>query len=244
MKDLFQLGKRLTENLNKANWVFQELTGDHADAIDAETRVGRDLAEAMKQEHPLDTNQSVVDFLEGMGNYLTQHLNDNEYQFAFRPIDSDNVNAFVLPGGFVFVTRGLLQFCEWDQGEIAFVVAHEIGHVVKRHAKEAIRSDLLKNAASVVSPATRVLQASLQRVSDRFMLSEYSKEREFEADAFAVRLTHRAGFQRNGPISFFNRLPDNINRSAAKERYTLFVSHPPPDERIALIRQVWDSLND
>ena len=78
MQDLFQLGKRLTENLNKANWVFQELTGDHADAIAAEMKVGRDLAEAMKEEHPLDRNKSVVDFLEGMGNWLTKHLKENE----------------------------------------------------------------------------------------------------------------------------------------------------------------------
>ena len=242
MKDLCRLQKQLRANWHKVDWLLQELTGTDADAVRTETKVGRDLADAMEDEHSIDKEPSVVSFLRDMGKHLTSHVKHNEYQFTFQPIRSRSINAFALPGGFIFVTRGLMEFCEWSQDEIAFVMAHEIGHVVRHHAKDAITNNLLVDAVSFTSPAKGMLQAPLRLLFKKFVHSEYSKECEFAADDFAVRLTHCARFQSNGPFAFFERLTNETDLWKTEERFKLFLSHPPTNERIANIKRTHSEL--
>lgn len=220
----YNLGRKLRPGWQKATWLWQELTGTEAQALRAEKRFGKTLASFLADRFPIDEDRSVKAFVHDLGEYLASHLERREYQFGFQPVRSPQVNAFALPGGLIFVTRSLLEFCGWDQDEVAFVLAHEIGHVACRHARDKLVTSLL---ARTLSPAA---------LSNAFVLSEYSKDFELEADSFAVRLPRTGGFDTRGATRFLERLDHCRSAgSDAEADPSLFSTHPPLSERLTNI---------
>src|SRR5438034_8355826 len=126
----YNLGKTLGQGVRKANWVFRSLAGSDADAVRAEHAVGRDLAQAFVREATLDPDPAVGQWLDELGGRLAGCVTDRQRAFRFQAVLAPEVNAFALPGGFVFVTRPLLQLTGGDAGETAFVLGHEMGHVI------------------------------------------------------------------------------------------------------------------
>jgi predicted Zn-dependent protease len=221
----YNLGRTLRPGWRKAGWLWQELTGTEAQALRAEERYGEAVASSLADRFPVDEDRSVKAFVRDAGEYLASHLRSREYRFRFRPVCSPQVNAFALPGGLIFVTRSLLEFCDWDQGEVAFVLAHEIGHVACRHARDKLLTSVLARTLSRVA------------LSNAFVLSEYSKESELEADSFAVRLLRAAGFDTSRATRFLERLDDRASAGSDPDAdLGLFSTHPPRKERIANLR--------
>ncbi|HUT89551.1 MAG TPA: M48 family metalloprotease [Thermoguttaceae bacterium] len=222
----YNFGRMLRPRWRKAAWLCQELTGSEAQALRAEEQYGETLAPSLADRFPIDEAPSVKAFVRDIGEYLASHLRKREYRFRFRPVCSPQVNAFALPGGLVFVTRCLLEFCDWNQDEVAFVLAHEIAHVACRHARDKL---LTSAVASAWSPSA---------LSSAFVLSEYSKDSELEADSFAVRLLRDSGFDKRGAIRFLRRLGERPTGGTDSDAdLGLFSTHPPLEERLANVRK-------
>ena len=134
----YDLGKAIGSTLRRGKWVFDSVTGSEADAIRAEGPVGRDLAQALLQQMPPDPDPEVGHYLEQMGACLASRVRVPQRRFHFRAVDVAERNAFALPGGYIFVTRPLLELCRWNTDEIAFILGHEMGHVLRGHAMERI----------------------------------------------------------------------------------------------------------
>ena len=131
MSSLFyNLGKMAGPKVRKAKWIWQSITASEADTIKAEYEVGQDLACEIRNQLELDTEPRAGQLLNKVGSHLAVRVTNKLRIFNFEVIKGSEPNAFALPGGFIFVTKSLLELCDWNQDEIAFILAHEMGHVI------------------------------------------------------------------------------------------------------------------
>jgi predicted Zn-dependent protease len=232
------MGRMLGGGLRKADWLAASLTGTEEDASTAEQRVGRDLAQAFLQQCRLDPDPEAIAFLADMHDLLTATLQGKRRQFVIRSVLSAEPNAFAFPGGYIFVTRSLLALCQGDAAAIAFVLGHEMGHVVRRHAVDRVMTSSVLTGTLGRLPVGGLLGRSLIQLASSLLNQGYSRDQELEADAFGVRVARCAGFDPQGAVRLLDRLDRLAGRTAdpaGVSRY--FSSHPPFGERIAAINR-------
>jgi Zn-dependent protease with chaperone function len=138
------------------------------------------------------------------------------------------INAFALPGGFVFVTEPLLDLCGADRDEIAFFLGHELGHILRGHARDKLTASTFLNAVGSRLPGAGTM---LRQILNK----GYSRELELEADREGVRLAGAAGFDPQAAIRALNRLAQISADHAGALEY--FSSHPPISERIRQVER-------
>lgn len=232
----YNLGKKLGPKLRQANWVYRSVTGSEADAARAEHAVGRDLAQAFVQQTEIDADPMVQHLLDDVGNRLAACVKAPERRFVFRAVRANEFNAFALPGGFIFVMRPLLGFCACDPDEVAFILGHEMGHVIKRHAIERLMASSLISGAMTRLPAGGVLGAPVIHMATAMLNQGYSQDNELEADELGVKLMYAAGFDAAAAVRVLNRL-----RTIPTEAWLLssyLSSHPPIEKRISRIERL------
>jgi Zn-dependent protease with chaperone function len=200
-----------------------------------EVAIGRRVAAELEFDQPMVNDRAVLDYVERLGLRLARVSSRSHLRYRFRVLDSDDINAFVLPGGFVYVTRGLLDTTDTD-AEVAGALAHEIGHVVARHHASRIRRDRLTALGlSALSPAlggglTGLGARQATRTGVQGLFQRFSREQEREADRLAVLLVQDAGYDPRALMTFFERLAEmRETRPGRIERF--FASHPSPEER-------------
>lgn len=159
----------------------------------------------------------------------------------FLLLDTEEINAFAAPGGFVFVTRGLYATCSSEE-QLAAVLAHEVSHVTLRHGLAAIKNERLTEAFTILGTTavkeyskgqlqqlTTAFEGSINDIANKMIVSGYSQGQEYEADAEAARVAWRAGYDPDGLTQFLAALREKGKRGAAKG---FFSTHPAPGERL------------
>jgi predicted Zn-dependent protease len=153
-------------------------------------------------------------------------------------LDSPAINAFALPNGNLYITRGLVSLAN-DKSELASVLAHEMGHVIARHA--AIREEQARQAALVNNVVSEVLSdpqmGALALAKSRLALASFSRAQEFEADGIGVGMSARAGFDPFGASRFLNDMQRNADLKTggtAKDVYApdFLSAHPSTPDRV------------
>jgi predicted Zn-dependent protease len=226
----YHLGRNVGTQLRKANWVLRSLTGTEAEAIQAEYAVGRDLARALLAQVEPDPDPAVAQLLEDVGSRLAGRVKDRQRRFHFRATRSPEVNAFALPGGFVFVTRPLLELCQGDPDEMAFILGHEMGHVVGRHAIDRLVAQSAIGVVAKLPRAGGLLGLPLARLVTTLLQQGYSQDQELEADRLGVRLAQGAGFDAAAALRLLARLGGPSTDTRILGSY--LSSHPPLEVRI------------
>jgi len=232
----YNLGRRLGPKVRRARWVWQSVFGSHDEMLAAEAQVGADLADEVRAQVAAEPSVEARDLLGDIGRQLTAQLRDRQRRFHFGVVGGGEPNAFALPGGYIFLTRSIMDLCRWDRDELAFILAHEMAHVIKGHAMERIMTDSAIRFASRMTPLRGTLAAWLQRVGVQYLAGAYSRDLESEADRFATLLIIAAGFDPAAGGRLFARLADLGREPGALGRY--FASHPPFTERINRVRRV------
>jgi len=237
----YNLGQMVGPHARKGKWLWQSLTGSEADIIQAEYDVGQDLAREIKQQAGLAPNPQVEQLLHEIGSRLSAHVANKQRIFKFDLVKGAQCNAFALPGGFIFLTGSLINLCEQKPDEIAFILGHEMAHVIRGHAMKRIVSSSAMVAVSRVTPARNLLNAWLRQVGIKFFESAYSQGRELEADIFGTRLVIAAGYDPDAPVELLSRLTELSRNSHENNIGSYFSSHPPFTLRINnLKRQLQD----
>jgi predicted Zn-dependent protease len=226
----YNLGRMVGPNLRKANWVLRSLAGTEAEAVHAEYLVGRDLASAYARGVEEDRDPAVLKLMEDVGNRLVACVRDRQRRFCFCPVRSPEVNAFAFPGGFVFVMRPLLEFCSWDPDEVAFVLGHEMGHVLHRHAIHRLMANTLVSSGVGRLPVGGVLRGPVLQVAAALLNQGYSQDQELEADHLGVQLADAAGYDVSAATRVLQRL--RTVPAEAQSLSSYFSSHPPVDMRV------------
>ena len=237
MSSLFyNLGKMVGPKVRKAQWIWQSMTGSETDAIKLENEVGRDLAREIRHQLDPDIESKNKDIFNDIGPRLTECVANRFRSFSFETVKGSEPNAFALPGGFIFVTGSLVELCERDQDELAFILGHEMAHVIRGHAMRRIISNSAINAASLAVPIRGQFSGWLRKVGIQFLESAYSQELESQADKLGVLLSDAAGYNPDASIQLLRRL-DKLNLSEKQfELGGYFSSHPSFDVRIRNIR--------
>jgi predicted Zn-dependent protease len=210
---------------------------------DDEVRLGREAAAQVTAQLPILDDPLVTAYVDSLGTAIARGTTRGDLAWHFAVVDTDVVNAFALPGGYIFVNRGLLDRAA-TMSELAGVLAHEVEHVVLRHGVEQARkAQRAQTGVSVVCSLTNVCErAGAQigiQVAGSLLFARFGREAEREADAGAFANVRRAGIDPRGMRTFFGRL-------AAAERESgggalvgaWFADHPGTGDRIAEIERM------
>ena len=216
----------------KAKWMWKSVAGSEADAIRAEYGVGRNMAAVIQEQSPCDTDPDVQAFLDGIGQQLAQAVRNKLHPFRVTAVAEKHPTAFALPGGFIFVARSLVELCDKNRDEMAFVLAHEMAHVIRRHAINRLLTQTALSAAALAAPGRGSLAPWIRKVGLKWLERAYSREHEFEADALGALLMRAAGFDPAGAIRLLQRLggldqaPDHLGLGP------YLSTHPLREERM------------
>lgn len=211
--------------------------------IEQEIALGKQLAaEVQKQAKMLD-DPIVSEYVNRLGQNLVRN-SDVRFPVEFKVIESDEMDAFTLPGGFIFVDTGLIKLSS-NESELASALAHELGHAAARHAtRQASRNRLLSAGTlplMVISgiPGLAIRQGANAVVPMAFL--SYSRECENEADLLGLQYLWKAGYDPNASVDLFEAMQSTERRRTGKAG-KLFRSHPPTPERIEKTQKNIDTL--
>ena len=202
-----------------------------------EVRMGESISRRLEEKIELYKDPIAAKRVHEIGEKLAAVCDRKDIVYRFRILDMEDVNAFALPGGVVYVSKGLLEKAGSDD-ELAGVVGHEIGHIVARHSVKKLQTGIGYAILRILT-ARSAAGVKVARGADlAFMqiMSGYSQQDELLADRLGARYAKRAGYNPEAMISFLERLRE-IERKSSIKRITYFKSHPPISERIGEVKQ-------
>jgi len=214
-------------------------------------KTGADVSKELAASEGIYDNPKLTAYVNMTGQQVVSQVSDRPYDFQFQIIDQPVANALSLPGGYVYVTRGLLALTN-SQDELACVLGHETTHVIKRHAAQRMEAatvpaifTLPGALVGTISPlAGDVLAAPAEGVGGLF-LAGYSRDQEREADRVGQELAARAGFDPHAMPEFLDRLgqTETLTSNPHDPRIpSIFQTHPQTPERVAATRERADEL--
>ena len=176
-------------------------------------------------------NESLQNYVDSLGKFLVSTTETPKKKFTFTILNTPIINAFALPGGYIYLTRGLIYLCQ-NEAQLAGVIAHEIGHITGRHSAkrytQAIRTNLLANLLGTLTK--NPLTNNLLNTSASLYLLSYSRKHEYEADAYAKE---QLGTGKH-LINSLKKLTVTSLGTLNPSQLTIYLhySHPPILERI------------
>jgi predicted Zn-dependent protease len=201
-----------------------------------ERKIGEDVSVKVRQRFGVVQDAAVHKYVTLVGTALAQQTERPNLPWTFIVLDTDGVNAFASPGGFVHITRGALGLIK-NESELAGVLGHEIGHVVRKHTINAIRkSNAVKLGSDAAGSRNALIGAVANAAYSNILENAYDRGDELDADKFAVALTPKIAYAPNSLGEFLQRLDDRNKDQPAKNG--LFASHPETKERITKIGQL------
>jgi predicted Zn-dependent protease len=202
---------------------------------DDETAIGSQNAQEINSQIELVTDGPITSYLTSLGDSIASHTERNDLQWHFYLVNSHQVNAFSLPGGYVYVNRGLIEQTE-RLDELAGVLGHEIGHVIQRHSVKQMQSSqkigvVTMIACTLTSLCDNGLGQAAINIGGSAVIARHSRKDEFQADSEAVENVLRIGIDPEGIPSLFQSLVEH-----RKFQPTVldgwFATHPLEESRI------------
>jgi predicted Zn-dependent protease len=230
------LGRVTVPAIRKSQWVWHSLAGTEAESIQAERELGNAMAGEMRTKLGAVGNPKDTELVSEIGRRLGACVRNKLLRFKVEVIRTASPMAVALPGGFIFVGASLLDLCERRADELAFVIGHEMAHVIRGHAFDRIVSRVgLDVLSSILSRGA--LSLWLRKTGLNLLQSAHSRDCELEADELGTRLAEAAGYDPEGAVRLLRRL--QALRSTPQGVGDYFASHPPATERIAPIKTLW-----
>ena len=227
MEDPSMIGKR---NINGGG---DKLWGWLGGSREKEIQLGRQLSLEVEQQAKLVDDEMVTEYVNRVGQNIVLH-SDAKVPFTIKVIDSDEVNAFALPGGFFFVNRGLILAAD-NESELAGVMAHEIAHVAARHAMENQGKAQAMNYGMLAGIifGGGILSTVLQNgggILGMLGMMKFTRGAEEEADKLGVQYLYASGYDPTGMATMFEKLAAQ-NKKKPNTLAKLFSSHPQSLDR-------------
>lgn len=213
---------------------------------DQEVAIGRENAQQINARLPIIRDPAIADYVQLLGMSMARTTSRADLDWRFFVVDNKDVNAFALPGGFVYVNRGLIERAE-QLDELAGALGHEIGHVVRRHSVQQMEKGKKANVAVTLACtltnicANEAASAAIQ-IGGAALFARYSRLDEVEADSEAVANVMRAGIDPDGIPMLFERLLEE-RRTSPLRIEAFFASHPMEEDRIRETRRAIASMD-
>ncbi len=218
------------------------VTGEHQLMLlseEDEIRLGQQTDSQVVSEYGIYKDDRLTAYLDGVGKKLAKISHRPGLPYAFKILDTPVVNAFAVPGGYVYFTRGILSNLN-SEAELAGVMGHELGHITARHSAQqysrAQLSQLTLGSAMMLSETLQVL-APLAQMGVSLLFLSYSRDNEREADDLGVAYSSQAGYDATHMALFFEtleRMKPTSDKSGLPE---WFSTHPDPEDRIGAVQR-------
>jgi predicted Zn-dependent protease len=209
--------------------------------------IGRAVGASVLASYKPFDSEKATRYINALGQALAM-VSDMPQTFGgyhYLILDSAEINAFAAPGGLIFVTRGMLRCCK-DETSLAGVLAHEVGHVELKHGLGSIKKGRITQATvTVLSEGTKTIggenmkmlteqfQGSIDDITKTMVVNGYSRGYEKDADAAAVTILNRIGYNPSGLIEMLTEMKSRVHEGGPGFGKT----HPPPEDRISLIKK-------
>ncbi|MBE9519134.1 MAG: M48 family metalloprotease [Bacteroidetes bacterium] len=222
-----------------------------AQSIELDKKLGAENAKIVEAQMGLVPDEELTDYVRGIGNRLIAELDNNPFEFQFHIADDPIPNAFALPGGYVYVTRGILSLITTED-ELACVMGHEIIHVIRRHSVRQMRSSILPHmlelpgaiVGTVVNEDLGNLLNTPITTSNSLLLASYSRKHETESDTRGIELASKAGYDPNAMATILERLSLAVEViTNEKEKKSYFDDHPYTPDRVNKINKTSSKLS-
>ncbi len=226
-----QIGKKLGSIVKQAQQVSDELRIDDGE----EQELGAAVSERIRDRYGVVQDPAVTRYVSLVGMVLAQNSSRPHLAWKFIVLDTDGVNAFAAPGGYIHVTRGALGLIR-SEAQLAGVLAHEMMHVTEKHTIRAIQKGKLVQMGASRTKLTRdspVFRELVAKSTD-IVMAGFGREDELESDQKGIRLANAIGYSPVAFVDFLTQLQARNQGSSGKQG--LFASHPEMQERISRLR--------
>jgi predicted Zn-dependent protease len=207
-------------------------------SVEKEIAIGKQMAQQVERQAKIINDPVIAEYVNRLGQNLVRN-SDAKVPFTIKVIDTEEVNAFALPGGFFFVNSGLILKAD-TEAELAGVMAHEIGHVAARHGtRQATRGELAQLATIPLIfmggwTGYGIRQAASVAIPIGFL--SFSRGMEAEADLLGLEYMYKAGYDPVAFVDFFEKI-QSLEKKKPGTMSKVFSSHPPTDDRIAVAQK-------
>jgi len=202
-----------------------------------EVKLGKEAAEAVIKYYGLTGDAAEARRVSAIGREVVKICDRTGIEYHFYVIDSDMINAFALPGGYIFMTSGLMDFVD-DDDELASVIAHEVTHIAKKHGvvmyKKSMKDAMVNFLILVLTRDPNAIVAGQMMQQSRADI--YGRSAEIEADRFGLEYAYKAGYDPAGFMRFIMKL-QRYETHSPDMLYDYYDSHPPMELRIELIAE-------
>ncbi len=201
---------------------------------------GRYLASEILRTKKAVKDGGLNKYINDIGKMIAKASDRRDLEYHFYILKDKELNAFALPGGYVFINSGLLE--KVNEDELAFTLGHEIGHICARHALKRLQASLgmeLILGVALREPKYADIRKGLDIIYNLISLG-YSRQDELLADSLGIKYSYRAGFNPYAGITLLKKL----KKEGAKHPFVFLSSHPSPDVRIKNIEKIIQELNN
>ena len=210
-------------------------------SVAQEIEIGKQANTQVRKEMPELRDDETLSYVRGIGQRLVPFAGGPKYPYTFAVVDYREINAFALPGGPVWIHRGIIQSAT-NEAQLAGVVAHEIAHISQRHAADQLTKATMANWSLGVLGAFlgNDSGAAAAKMAAGFLANglflQFSRDDEREADRVGLLMMTRAGWDARGMVELFEILRQEQKRDASRVE-TFFSTHPSPQDRITRLQQ-------
>ena len=201
-----------------------------------ELKLGKAFDEQHSREVKFYTDAVVTNYINDLGQALVRRSKRNNISYTFRVVDTQDINAYAVPGGFIYVNIGLIRAVQ-TESELAFVLGHEIGHIVGQHSMKRLTQiygiEILKQL--ILDEDSSKLKKLVADILAAGWLFKYSRDNERESDSYGVQNVYDTGISPEGGIHFFETL-QKLQRREPSTLEALISTHPLHSERISNVR--------
>jgi len=221
---------------------FAEITEEE------EYYIGRTVAALILSRYPVYNHKTLTSYVNYVGSGVAIYSDRPEIYagYHFLILDSEEINALSAPGGFIFISKGLLKKCK-NEEMLASILAHEIGHVNAKHGLKSIKKSRLIDAFKIIgqeaaqryapeklSQLTDIFEGVLGDIVEKLIERGYDRKYEYEADKLGVKFAVRTGYDPHGLSDFIETMAAEASKSGLKG---WFKTHPSPQDRLARVKK-------
>jgi predicted Zn-dependent protease len=235
------LGHKAGPSLRKGKWIYHSFFADKDQAIESEYLVGKELALRVLSDYQRIEETATRQLITEIHRRLTDCLTNKKRRFELTVISGKDLNAFALPGGFIFITQNLLHLCEYNPDRIAYIAAHEMTHVILKHPLNLMLSNFSLQMIEKIIRTRGAVGGLAKQAITGFIRNGYSQEKELEADKYGVQLMTYARYNPQAATEVLQKL--NAIKGEDTEFINYFSTHPPVNERIAAMENHLKNMN-
>jgi predicted Zn-dependent protease len=221
-----------------------------------EIALGRKTNQEVLKQYSVYENQALQNYVQNVGDKVARESHRNNLVYRFTVLDSKEVNAFALPGGYIYITRGLMAYLR-SEAELAAVLGHEVGHVTARHSVRQYSANQLANfgiaLTSIFIPGMNQTSSQLAQMFGAVLLRGYGREHELEADRLGAEYLARTGYNPKAMLDVISVLKNQevfereVAQSEGREPriyHGVFSTHPDSDTRLQEVVQTALTLSE